>query len=75
MTTQTTSTKVGKLILHRDGHTGRPQFGEIYTAPAGEKGFVAGYRDHANLGLGLLSIERFATLAAAEQYLVDLGVY
>lgn len=66
-----TTTKVGKLISTQDGRVRGPRYGEVYTAPAGGKGYYAGYRSHANPGLGLMGVEHFDTLRVAEDYAVQ----
>lgn len=67
----TTTIKAGKLITTYDGKCRGPRYGEVYTASAGEKGYVAGYRTHASAGLGLLGVERFDSLKAAQDYAVQ----
>lgn len=64
--------RLGKLISTEDGRTSGPRYGEVYTAPAGEKGYIAGYRTHANEGLGLIGRKWFATLKAAQNYAVKM---
>ena len=65
-----TATKIGKLITTHDGRCHGPHYGEVYTAPAGEKGYYAGYRSHANAGLGLMGVRYFDRLQDAQDYAV-----
>ena len=65
--------KIGKLISSQEGKCKGPCYGQIYTAPAGEKGYVAGYRSFAVSGQGLMGIENFATLKAAQDYAVTVS--
>lgn len=66
----TATKKLGKLITTHDGRCAGPRYGEVYTAPAGEQGYYAGYRSHAVAGLGLMGVKHFATLKAAQDYAV-----
>lgn len=68
-----TTNEIGKLITTHEGKCRGPRYGEVYTAPAGEKGFVAGYRSHANRGLGLIGREWFATQKEAQDYAVQVS--
>ena len=70
MTTANQTENLGKLISTQDGRTGGPCYGECYTAPAGEQGFIAGYRRRDAAGLGLIGREWFAKKQAALDYMV-----
>ena len=73
MTTATNQTEtLGKLISTQDGHTGGPCYGECYTAPAGEHGYIAGYRRHDAAGLGLIGRKWFASKKDALDYMVQV---
>lgn len=65
--------KTGKLITTHDGRCHGPRYGEVYTAATGEHGFVAGYRSHANYGLGLMGVRHFATQREAQDYAVQVS--
>ena len=67
----TTELKLGKLITTHDGRCRGPRYGEVYTAAAGETGFIAGYRSHAAFGLGLIGARHFAKRLAAQNYAVQ----
>lgn len=69
------TTKLGKLISSEEGKCRGPRYGQVYTAPAGEKGFVAGCKNTSCLSLGLLYAERFPTLSDAQDYAVSLTDY
>lgn len=61
---------LGKLIYSLEGRCRGPKFGEVYTAPAGEQGFIAGYRSTAVSGIGLVGRKWFATRKAAQDFAV-----
>jgi hypothetical protein len=60
--------KLGKMIMNNEGRTAGPKYGQVFTAPAGEHGFIAGYRRTDNEGLGLIGREWFAKKRDAENY-------
>jgi len=60
--------KLGKLISNQDGRCGGPRYGQVYTAPEGDHGFIEGYRRKDNEGLGLIGRKWFATRKAALDY-------
>ena len=69
MTMQANQTeKLGTLITTHNGRCHGPRYGEVYTAPKGEQGYIAGYCSHASQGLGLIGREWFATLKEAQIY-------
>lgn len=63
---------LGKLVYNQDGRGAGPRYGQVYTAPEGDHGFIAGYRRHDNEGLGLLGRKWFATKKAAQDYAVEV---
>ncbi len=67
------TTKLGKLVSSEAGKCAGPKYGEVYTAPAGEHGYIAGYRSTANVGLGLMSRKWFPTLRQAQDYSVQVS--
>ena len=74
MTTETRQTeKLGKLITSHSGKCRGPRYGEVYTAPQGEAGFIAGYRSHASEGLGLMGREWFAKQKDSQDYAVQVS--
>ncbi len=58
---------LGKLISTQDGRCSGPSYGEVYTAPKGQSGYIAGYRNKSCLGLGLMGREWHATMRAAQE--------
>ena len=60
--------QLGKLICDLDGRVRGPRYGQVYTCTAG--GYVAGYRTHASVGLGLIGRQWFSTKRAAENHAV-----
>ena len=69
---KTYKVELGTLISSENGRCGGPQYGEVYTAPKGQKGYIAGYRRHDCVGAGLMGIERFETLQAAQSYSISV---
>ena len=65
--------KLGKLVANMDGNCRGPRYGQVYTAPEGEKGFIAGYRNQASEGVGLMGRKWFATQKQAEDYAVQVS--
>ena len=63
--------RLGTLITTHEGRCRGPKYGEVYTAANGEQGFVAGYRTHANPGLGLIGRQWFAKQKQAQDYAVQ----
>lgn len=72
--TQTTTSELGTLIVNRDGRTPGPRYGQIYTAPQGQRGYIALVRNRA-AGNHAYEHESFATLAQAQDYLCRIGAY
>lgn len=66
-------TPVGKLISSEDGKVRGPRYGLVYTAPAGGKGYVAGYRTRVAPNAKLMGAQTFATLKAAQDYAVQVS--
>lgn len=64
--------KTGKMIETMDGKTSYPTFGEVYTAAAGGKGYVAGYKNRTCLSQGLMGAKEFASLRKAQDYAVQV---
>lgn len=75
MTITCGTNNLGSLVLSRDGHTAGPYYGEVYTAPSGQHGYIAGVRNKAALGIGLYQRAWFSTRTAAEDYIAALGAY
>ena len=59
---------LGTLISSLSGYCAGPEYGEVYTAPQGQSGFIAGYRTSASPGLGLIGRRKFASKTAALNY-------
>ena len=75
MNTMTGQTdRLGELVINRDGHVSGPRYGQVYTAPAGEKGYIAGVRNKA-AGDQLYARVWRATVEEAEDYLVEKRAY
>lgn len=80
MTTATTSktdrnplkSGLGTCIKTYSGRTKGPHYGEAYTAPEGEQGYISGYRSTHSEGLGLMSRQHHATADEATQRACEL---
>lgn len=69
----TPAQKLGKLVSSEEGKVRGPSYGQVYTAPAGGKGYIAGYRSRVAIGQGLMGAQAFATLKAAQDYAVQVS--